>query len=423
MDKSDINPLGVASKTAVGDPAAAGRKAVAPPKGRDRWLVDRLEERLNTERIRVALWDTPTGSGADAAEAILRIGDRQALFGLVTNPARNFGDLYSTGRITIEGDLLAVLDVAYRNSGRRGRTSRWLARVRAQTPNLADSRDNIHHHYDIGNEFYRLWLDREGLQYTCAYYSDQAMSLEEAQVAKMHHVCRKLRLRAGERVVEAGGGWGGFALFMARNYGVQVRSFNISREQIAWSRAWAEREELDNLVEFVEDDYRNISGRCDAFVSIGMLEHVGVGNYQGLGALIDRVLTPEGRGLVHTIGRDCQQPLNPWIARRIFPGAYPPTLREMMEIFEPSALSVLDVENIRLHYARTLEHWLDRYEQNLDAVRSMFDESFVRAWRLYLAGSIKAFEIGSLQLFQVLFARSGMNAIPRTRAYMYPSGD
>jgi len=156
---------------------------------------------------------------------------------------------------------------------------------------------------------------------------------------------------------------------------------------------------------------------------VGMLEHVGTGNYPELGALINRVLTPEGRGLIHSIGRDRPQPLNPWITRRIFPGAYPPTLKEMMDIFESSDLSVLDVENLRLHYARTLEHWLQRYEENIDSVRSLFDEDFVRAWRLYLAGSNRAFEHGTLQLFQVVFSRSGMNAIPRTRAHIYTPVD
>ena len=248
------------------------------------------------------------------------------------------------------------------------------------------------------------------------------MSLVEAQQAKMHHVCRKLRLQPGERVIEAGGGWGGFALFMARHYGVQVRSFNISTEQIAWSREWAKQQGLEGRVDFVEDDYRNITGRYDAFVSVGMLEHVGPGNYREMGALIERVLTDEGRGLLHSIGRDRPQPLNPWIARRIFPGAYPPTLQEMSEIFEPNGLSVLDVENLRLHYARTLQHWLENFEAHVDDVEAMFDEAFVRAWRLYLAGSNRAFVHGTLQLFQVLFSRTGMNAIPRTRAHVYAAG-
>jgi cyclopropane-fatty-acyl-phospholipid synthase len=208
---------------------------------------------------------------------------------------------------------------------------------------------------------------------------------------------------------------------MAKNYGVRVRSFNISKEQIAHSREWAERENLQHLVEFVEDDFRNMTGTYDAFVSIGMLEHVGAGNYPKMGELISRVLASDGRGLVHSIGRDRPEPLNPWINKRIFPGAYPPTLREMMDLFEGTRLSVLDVENIRLHYAETLRAWLERYEENVDAVRTMFDEPFVRAWRLYLAGSMIAFVRGKLQLFQVVFARSGMNKIPWTREHVYTS--
>jgi len=389
----------------------------------DRWLLGQLARRFDASRVRFRLWDETDTARAGALPVTLQFRDRGALYQLLTNPESNFGDLYSTGRIAIDGDLRVVLDEAFRHANRNPKWAQLMARWRAHTPDLSDSRSNIHHHYDIGNDFYRLWLDRDALQYTCAYYADAAMSLEQAQQAKMHHVCRKLQLKPGERVVEAGSGWGGFAVFMAQHYGVQVRSFNISREQVAWSREWAKNRGLDQTVEFVEDDYRNLSGRYDAFVSVGMLEHVGVGNYRRLGALANRVLAKEGRGLVHTIGRDRQQPLNPWIARRIFPGAYPPTLREMMEIFEPNGLSVLDVENLRLHYARTLEHWLERYEDNLESVRAMFDADFVRAWRLYLTGSNRAFEHGTLQLFQVLFSRSGMNAVPRTRAHLYAAGD
>ena len=161
------------------------------------------------------------------------------------------------------------------------------------------------------------------------------------------------------------------------------------------------------------------TGKYDAFVSVGMLEHVGPGNYERMGQLMSRVLTPEGRGLVHTIGRDRPGRLNDWIDKRIFPGAHPPTLREMMDLFESSNFSVLDVENIRLHYAETLKAWLERYEENVEAVRDMFDEPFVRAWRLYLAGSIMAFVRGNLQLFQVVFARSGANNIPWSRKHIY----
>jgi cyclopropane-fatty-acyl-phospholipid synthase len=299
-----------------------------------------------------------------------------------------------------------------------GRVTGWLHRPRRNT--LAGSRDNIHRHYDLGNDFYSLWLGRT-MAYTCAYYPHADATLDEAQTAKMEHVCRKLRVSAGDSVVEAGCGWGSLALHMAGRYGAKVRAFNISREQIEFARRQAREAGLDRRVEFVEDDYRNITGRYDVFVSVGMLEHVGLDHYPELGGVIARSLAGDGRGLIHSIGRNRPEPLHPWIERRIFPGAYPPSLGEMMQIFEPSRLSVLDVENLRLHYARTLRQWMDRYESVFDKVCSMFsDEAFARMWRLYLAGSIAAFETGFLQLFQVLITKQDNNAIPLTREYMYP---
>lgn len=387
--------------------------------------MNKLSAKLAGTPVRVVLWDTPESEIAGDGERVtVRIADRGVLWQVLVNPELHFGDLYSAGRIEVHGSLLTLLAEAYRYTAPTSAVGRWVARGRRFAPDLSESRRNIHHHYDIGNDFYTLWLDREALQYTCAYYPDQAMTIEQAQQAKMHHVCRKLQLQPGQTVIEAGSGWGGFALFMAKNYGARVRSFNISKEQIAYARAWAEREGLSHLVEFVEDDYRNASapGGVDVFVSIGMLEHVGAGNYPALGALAARLLKPEGRGLIHSIGRDRPERLNPWIDKRIFPGAYPPTLREMMDIFEPNRLSVLDVENLRLHYAKTLEAWLERYEQNIEKVRAMFGETFVRAWRLYLTGSIVAFLEGKLQLFQVVFARSGMNRVPWSRAHQYVGG-
>jgi cyclopropane-fatty-acyl-phospholipid synthase len=420
MNKNRLEPLGVPhSDYHFGSEFEQQARQTEP--GRiDRWLIRQLRSRLGEAKVGVTLWDESDAADKDAT---VRYNDRGALWQCLVNPGLHFGDLYSAGRISVHGDLMAVLDEAYSYLDKLKVNNRLLRSARAIAPDLSESRQNIHHHYDLGNDFYKLWLDRDWMQYTCAYYPAAAMTIEQAQAAKLHHVARKLRLKAGERVVEAGSGWGGLAVFMARHYGVKIRSFNISKEQIAYSREWAEREGLSDLVEFVEDDFRNISGTYDAFVSVGMLEHVGPGNYAGMGKLMSRVLTPEGRGLVHSIGRDRPGYLNEWIDKRIFPGAHPPTLREMMDLFEPARLSVLDVENIRLHYAATLRAWLANYEENVDKVRKLFDEPFVRAWRLYLAGSIVAFERGNLQLFQVVFARSGMNRIPASRKHVYVDTD
>jgi cyclopropane-fatty-acyl-phospholipid synthase len=426
MTRNRLEPLGVPSADYDFGNEFERQARHSEPSAIDRWLLRKLTDRLGESPLHLALWDEPDSKRtqqAGAKAATVRFGDRGALWRTVANPGLNFGDMYSAGRIQIQGDLLLVLEEAYRYLDKMPESNRMLAKARAIAPDLSESKRNIHHHYDLGNDFYKLWLDREAMQYTCAYYADPAMTIEQAQQAKLHHIARKLRLKPGERAVEAGGGWGGLALFMAKNYGVRIRSFNISKEQIAYSREWAAREELSDLVEFVEDDFRNISGEYDAFISIGMLEHVGPGNYKEMGQLMSRVLTPEGRGIVHTIGRDRPGKLNPWIDKRIFPGAHPPTLREMMDLFEGSGLSILDVENIRLHYAETLRDWLARYEENVEAVRAMFDEPFVRAWRLYLAGSITAFLRGNLQLFQVVYSRAGMNKIPRTREHIYPAGE
>src|SRR5271167_94609 len=354
----------------------------------------------------------------------VRIADRRTLLGLVLDPQIRFGEAFSSGRLEVEGDVVKFMVTLFKifegpesRPSISSRITNLVHRTRRNT--LEGSRDNIHRHYDLGNEFYSLWLG-ETMSYTCAYYPSAQATLDQAQIAKMDHVCRKLRLSSADSVVEAGCGWGSLALHIASHYGAKVRAFNISKEQIDYARPRTKAQGLQDRVEFIEDDYRNISGTYDAFVSIGMLEHVGLENYPELGRLARRVLTGEGRGLIHSIGRNQPGSLHPWIERRIFPGAHPPSISEMMQIFEPANLSVLDVENLRLHYARTLRHWLELYESSIDSVRAMFDEQFVRMWRLYLAGSIAGFQTGTLQLFQVLFTKQENNAIPPTRDFMYP---
>jgi cyclopropane-fatty-acyl-phospholipid synthase len=379
----------------------------------DRWALARIQRLVASARVRFRLWDGfEVGPAAGAPVGTIVFKNRRALLAWVWDPDLNFGEAYMFGAVELRGDLVAMLNEIYLALGHSTPRFWWLWQ---RSNDVHAARENVHRHYDLGNEFYRLWLDRE-MVYTCAYFPAPGWALEEAQVAKMDRVCRKLALRPGERVIEAGCGWGSLALFMARQYGVTVRAFNVSPEQIAYARDRANAEGLGDRVEFVEDDYRNVRGECDAFVSVGMLEHVGLAHYRTLGTVVDRSLTSRGRGLLHFIGRNRPGPLNPWISKRIFPGAYPPTLPEVFDrVLEPWDLSVVDVENLRPHYAETLEHWRQRFDAAADEVETMFDDTFVRAWRLYLAGSQAAFMTGTMQLFQVVFARGTSTAIPSTR--------
>jgi cyclopropane-fatty-acyl-phospholipid synthase len=398
---------------AFGSPAYSSEIAPLTSTRFDRWALARIQRTVKSAPIQFMLWDGfELPSAADPPVATILFKNRPALLSWVWDPELNFGEAYMSGAVEIRGDLVRLLEEIYRSFDFSKPRTWWPWQ---KSNDAGAARDNVHHHYDLGNEFYRLWLDRE-MVYTCAYFPTPDSTLEEAQLAKMDLVCRKLQLKPGERVIEAGCGWGSLALFMARYYGVTVRAFNISAEQIAYARNRAKEDGLADRVEFIEDDYRHVRGDYDVFVSIGMLEHVGMPDYPTFGRVIDRALTYHGRGLLHFIGRNQAAPLNPWIRKRIFPGAYAPTLREVFEhVLEPQALSVLDVENLRLHYAKTLECWRQRFDGSAHQVATIFDDTFVRAWRLYLAGSHSAFTTGSMQLFQVLFARGSSNAIPWTR--------
>ncbi len=423
MKRARHHPLGIPSASGAGTLTGREREARSNnATALDRWLARRIVNACGRPPVEFALWEGTSIHAPPEARGRIEWRDRGALWAVLRSPELGFGDMYSAGRIEISGELVEVLEECFRATldvERAPLKRDLLGRLpKAARNSLTGSRDHIAHHYDLGNDFYRLWLD-EHMVYTCAYFARPRATLEQAQAAKMDHVARKLRLAPGMRVVEAGCGWGALAMHMARHHGVHVRAFNISAEQVASAREKAHREGLDGRVEFIEDDYRNITGRYDAFVSVGMLEHVGLENYAALGAVVDRVLAPDGLALVHSVGRDRPEPPNAWLERRIFPGSYPPSLGEMMRICEPHRFSVIDVENLRLHYARTLREWLRRFDAHEDAIGEMYDAHFVRAWRLYLAGCAASFLSSSTQLYQMVFARPQHNALPLTRAHLY----
>lgn len=371
----------------------------------DRWLAGRVQQSMHPAPVRLVLWDgSSTYAGPSTPIGDLVLHGRRALLGLAFDPDLRFGEAYMQGALEVRGPLQPVLDALSRSGAAAPGWRERLAAMLGRGNTLLASRRNVHHHYDLGNDFYRLWLDAD-LVYTCAYFPTPDAGLDDAQAAKLDRVCRKLRLRPGETVVEAGCGWGALALHMARRYGVRVRAFNVSREQLDFARVRAAREGLARRVEFIDDDYRNVSGAYDAFVSVGMLEHVGLASYAALAGVLRRtVRRTGGRGLLHFIGRDVPRPVNAWIRRRIFPGSYTPTLAEVSSgVLAPAGMSIVDVENLRLHYARTLAHWSERFAAAQEIVQSRFGEEFRRAWELYLAGSQAAFTSGWLQLFQVVF--------------------
>ena len=391
-----------------------------------RKTMESVLENVSHSPFKVVFWDAGERTfGRGEPEFVVHFKSEKACSRVLSNVNLGFGEGYMEGEIDVDGELERCFSLGFIKDARRVDAT-WANKARLillaikNRNSLNGSRRNISHHYDLSNEFYQLWLD-PNLQYTCAYFSDPGQSLADAQAGKMDLVCHKLRLREGQRLLETGCGWGGFAVHAAKRYGVKVTAYNISSEQIALARRRAAEEGLSDRVTFVHDDYRNAKGDFDAFASIGMLEHVGKGRYKDLCRTIAGTLKPQGRGLLHFIGRNSPKRLNHWLTTYIFPGAHAPALEELLPVMGKHDLVTSDVENLRLHYARTLEHWLANFESQVATVEEMFDDRFVRMWRFYLAGAIAAFRYGGLQLYQVLFHNGLTSDIALTREHLYHS--
>lgn len=367
------------------------------------------------------------GPGVEAPVFTARIKTNRALRDIVARGSLGFGEAYVRGDIDVEGDLqeVALLGFAAHEKRLKGalieRIGYFLGFLsRRNTP--LNSRKNIAAHYDLDNDFYELWLDKQ-MQYTCAYFDERSDELEDAQFRKMDLVCRKLNLRPGELVVEAGGGWGGLALHMVRHWGARVKSFNISRSQVQFARDRAAQLGIPtDRLEYVLDDYRNIPkhiASCDKFASICMLEHVGRENYEAFLDLISGVLRDRGLAMVQFISRTAPSPTpNPWLEQYVFPGYYNPSLAELLVALERrrSRLQLIDAENMRFHYALTLRHWLARFEANAELIRAKWGEEVLRTFRLYLNGGLADFTQGRGTLvYQALFSNGPDNEAPLDR--------
>jgi cyclopropane-fatty-acyl-phospholipid synthase len=364
------------------------------------------------------------GSTATGPAVTIRFRDGNLVRRFLRSPGLVFGEAYMDGSYTIErGTLREFLEIVVASSrGRepKGFLARLLRGAESFRRNGAERASrNVRHHYDIDHALYELFLDKD-MQYSCAYWRDGVTSLEEAQVDKKRHIASKLLLRPGMKVLDIGSGWGGMALHLAREHGVEVTGVTLSVDQYETSVRRAAEARLADRVTFKLQDYRNEPETFDRIVSVGMFEHVGQRSFAEYFRNLDRLLKPDGVALIHTIGRmGPPAPNNAWMNKYIFPGSYIPSLSQLAPVFEQQGLWLTDFEMLRIHYARTLEAWNERFQAHRADVAKRFDERFCRMWEFYLELCAAAFRYRTLVVFQMQIAKS-IDAVPITRDYMYP---
>ena len=396
-------------------------------------LLNRMVRRLISIGNLTFIW--PDGSvhrfGGPAADGtvfdiVVRYRDWITPWKIVLYPELCFGEAYVDGAIVFEkGTLPEFFDLWVRNVQARKGEAGWLGRLRLhlmrrwqQANDRHGARRNVAHHYDLSDTLYRQFLDRDR-QYSCAYFARPEMTLEEAQLAKKQHIQAKLALQPGMRVLDIGCGWGGLALHLAKSAGVHVTGITLSQEQLAIARQRAAEAGLTGRVQFELCDYRDVEGRFDRVVSVGMLEHVGMPHYAQFFGRVRDLLSTDGVALIHSIGRRGGPGItNPWIRKYIFPGGYVPALSELMPHIERSGLWTTDVEILRLHYAETLRHWRKRFHDRIAIIRQIYDERFCRMWDFYLSASEAAFRHNHQMVFQLQLSKS-IDTVPLTRDYIF----
>lgn len=341
----------------------------------------------------------------------------------------SFGEAYMDGRVDVEGDLADLLSLALR-SGLMSVTQKTQGlagtalRVAGKLRSLKHEKENIAHHYDLGNDFFRLWLD-ESLTYSCAYFRRADDPLEQAQRRKIDHSLKKLRLQPDETLLDIGCGWGSLVIRAAEHYHVKATGITLSEEQHTGANAAIEKRSLRDKARVLLADYGAMSEegkQFDKIVSIGMIEHVGKENLAGFFQTVEKLLKPGGLALLHLITNVEEGPINHWVEKHIFPGGYIPTLPETITHLAARDFRVWDVENLAPHYRLTLDCWSERFERVVPAVLEKFDERFVRMWRLYLRASFAAFREGVVEVHQILVSRGQATDLPLTREDIYAGG-
>lgn len=366
-------------------------------------------------------------AGTPGPEVTMRLTDKRLYRTLVFNPELAAGEAYMDGTMRFEEgstlrDFLTLFSINRLSLGsyplqKAIRAVKMRFRARQQSNQKGEAQQNVAHHYDLGNAFYKLFLD-DNMLYSCAYFREPTETLEQAQRNKLRLLASKLCLKEGMRVLDIGCGWGDLALYLAKLENVQVTGVTLSREQQKLASERAQKEGLADRVKFELCDYRDVDDRFDRIVSVGMFEHVGVQHYDEFFSHLNTLMPDDGIAVLHSIGHMSPPGMaSPWLRKYIFPGAYSPALSEVFDSVERNSLWVSDLEFLRVHYATTLAHWGERFEANREQVIALYDDRFARMWEFYLISAEMMFRTGSQLVFHMQLSRS-RDAAPITRDYM-----
>lgn len=387
-------------------------------------LLAALSEKLPDIPFDVTFWDGQTKQYGNGKPLFtLGFHSKASAKRLLSKGSMGFGEEYVAGNIDVHGDFQKLVQIGvdprFQNIKLSPLTKASVLFTHIASLNtVRRAPANITRHYDLGDDFYKCYLDKT-MAYSCAYFRKATDTLEEAQEQKYEHICRKLQLREGESLIDIGCGWGGMLIYAARNYGITGVGCTISPNQARYARDRIAAEGLDDKITILQEDYRNIGGQFDKFASIGMFEHVGKEFIPLFMRKVRTLLKTQAIGLLHTIGKEKHTPLDPWTMKYIFPGGHIPALDHIIKAMGKEKLVPVDIENLRIHYAATLDEWGKRFEDNRHKIAEMFDEKLVRMWRLFLYGSAAAFRWGDIRLYQILFTNGLNNSIPWTRDHIY----
>ena len=393
----------------------------------EKMLLQKLSHKLGDASFTIDFWDGTNvnyGKNDPAFKVILK--DQIPKSKILRDPSLAFGEAYMDGTIDFEGDLQQIIETVYKTNIPffRKREFRGIRNILAhenRSTSIRKQQKDVQYHYDLGNDFYELWLD-ETMSYSCAYFCSPDDSLYKAQLQKIDYTLKKLNLQPDESILDIGSGWGWLIIRAAQQYGAKALGLTLSEEQYVKTKQRIKEYELSGQVDVKLMDYRNLakSGeKFDKIVSVGMVEHVGRANLPKYMEAVNKLLVPGGISLLHCITGQTEGSCNRWISKYIFPGGYIPSVRELVWLLPEYDFHLLDSENLRLHYAKTLEHWAKNFEKNVDSVRQKYDERFVRMWRLYLNACAASFQTSGLNINQFVFSKGINNNLPITRHYLY----